>query len=290
MSSNDQKFIENLFYMEANKKRLYQDVDFLSSIRPFRNYKNIESLRKAAKYIEHEFKKINLTTSRQQWEAKGNMYENIIASHQPEKKRRLIIGAHYDVYKNQPGADDNTSGVAGLLETARLLVKTNPEIDYGIDFVSYCLEEPPFFRSEEMGSFIHAKSVHEHNQDIIGMISFEMIGYFAGNPDEPPSSNPPSVIVSGIRKYEDFNKKVSELLKANSNLGAKRVTFANGYANNGPSDHRNYWTFNYPAVMIIAASKNPHYHQESDTIDTLDFGHLAEVVNSSIHAVSHLGK
>src|SRR5699024_11278328 len=99
--------------------------------------------------------------------------------------------------------DDNSSVLAAMLETARLLDKPMPDIDYGNDFVSYCLEEPPFFRSEEMGSFIHAKSVHEHNQDIIGMISFEMIGYFAGNPDEPPSSNPPSVIVSGIRKYED---------------------------------------------------------------------------------------
>src|SRR5699024_8060147 len=106
---------------------------------------NIESLQKAAEYIEEEFNKTELTVSRQAWNAKGNIYENVIASFHPEKKQRFIVGAHYDVYKNIPGADDNASSVAAILELGRLLSADYPTIPFGIDLVAFCLEEPPFF-------------------------------------------------------------------------------------------------------------------------------------------------
>src|SRR5699024_7832440 len=137
-------FFNSILKMVVQKDRLYQDVDFLTSIRPYRNYKNPKSLKKAARYIERVFEKGGFAVGRQKWEAKGNIYENIVASFQPKKSRRFIVGAHYDVYKEQPGADDNASGVAGLLEMARMVAENNFSIDYGIDFVAYCLEEPPF--------------------------------------------------------------------------------------------------------------------------------------------------
>lgn len=164
--------------MKANKENLFQHVKFQTSIYPYRNYKNIESLNKAASYIENEFKKTGLPTTRQQWEAKENDYANIIASYQPEKTNRFIIGAHYDVYKEQPGADDNASSVAGLLELTRLLTEHGVKLTYGIDFISFCLEEPPFFKKKEMGSYVHAKSINENDKEYIGMIALEMIGYY----------------------------------------------------------------------------------------------------------------
>src|SRR5690625_7770810 len=108
--------------MLAKKIRLYQDVDFLSSIYPYRNYKNIGSLRKAADYIEKEFEKTGFTISRQEWEARGNIYQNSIASYQPEAKQRFIVGAHYGGYKDQRGAGHNARGVAGGLESGRVVV------------------------------------------------------------------------------------------------------------------------------------------------------------------------
>ena len=77
----------------------------------------------------------------QPFEVQGNEYKNIIATYNPDKKRRLIVGAHYDVCGDQPGADDNGSAVAGLLESARMVAEAGPDIDYRIDFVAYCLEE-----------------------------------------------------------------------------------------------------------------------------------------------------
>lgn len=273
--------------MLANKKRLYQDVRFLTSISPSRNYKNVESLTKAANYIKMEFRKTGLPTFVQQWEAKGTVYENIIASFKPEKSSRFIIGAHYDVYGNQPGADDNASGVAGLLEIARLLQESNHPVNYGVDFVSFCLEEPPFFKRKEMGSYIHAKSVYDNNQHIIGMISIEMIGYYGESSNSSESASGINrLIVSGIRKYDDFNKKISQLLKENSDMNSLRLSYANKYPNNGPSDHRNYWKYGYPAAMVIGTSGkgNPHYHKKSDTIETLNFEVMAEAVNGLAHA------
>jgi len=197
--------------MEANIENLYKHVAFLTSIYPYRNYKNIEGLQKAAAYIEAEIREIGLPTTLQQWEAKGNIYENIIAQYQPQKAKRFIMGVHFDVYKDSAGADDNASSVAGLLEISRMLTTSELELDYGIDFVFFCLEEPPFFKTDKMGSFIHANSIANNGKDYIGMIALEMIGYYRedklAQKDDSIYKN--QLIVSGIKKYDAFNKKIS---------------------------------------------------------------------------------
>ncbi len=133
--------------MKAKTERIYRDVKFLTSITPARNFENLASLEKACKYIEIEFEKIGAKPETQTWIAQDNDYKYVIASYKPHQTQRLIVGAHYDVCGNQPGADDNASAVAGLLETARLVFELQPQINYRIDFVAYSLEEPPFFGS-----------------------------------------------------------------------------------------------------------------------------------------------
>lgn len=280
--------------MEVRVENLYKHVAFLTSMFPYRNYKNIKILRKAATYIEQEMERTGLQTSRQEWSAKGNSYENIIATYQPEKTKRFILGAHYDVYKNQPGADDNASGVAGLLEIMRLLIRSELVLDYGIDFVSYCLEEPPFFKTKEMGSYVHAASIANSNKEYIGMIALEMIGYYR---EEKTTAKEISfyrnrLVVSGIRKYDVFNMKLAQLLKAEGKMDSRRLSFADDYRNNGPSDHRNYWALDIPAVMIIGSGgqKNPHYHTKTDTINTLDFRIMTHAVSSIAHALFNFTK
>ena len=107
---------------------MYRDVEFLTSIRPYRNYQNLEALAAASKYISDQFTSCGYAIEEQKWIAEGNEYKNIIASWRKEKSRRLIIGAHYDVAGDQPGADDNASAVAGLLETARLISENHPAL------------------------------------------------------------------------------------------------------------------------------------------------------------------
>ncbi|HLW08595.1 MAG TPA: M28 family peptidase [Marinilabiliaceae bacterium] len=275
--------------MEANTENLYKHVAFITSIYPYRNYKNIESLQKAANYIEAKIKDVGLPTTRQQWQAKGNEYENIIAIYQPQKTKRFIIGAHYDVYKEIAGADDNASSVAGLLEIMRMLTEHELELAYGIEFVFFCLEEPPFFKTKKMGSYIHANYIAKTNKEYIGMIALEMIGYYREDkkPIKEASFYKNQLIVSGIKSFDPFNKKISKLLKANGSMDSRRISFADDFPNNGPSDHRNYWQFDIPAIMIIGTGGegNPNYHTAADVIETLDFKIMTDAVNSIAHAL-----
>ena len=288
--------------MKANKDRMYNDVDLLTGIKPYRNSQNLKSLEIISDHIQSEFEKIGLLTEEQEWIVKGNSYRNIIASYNPQKTKRLIIGAHYDVAGNQPGADDNASAVAGLLETARLIQENKPEIDYRIDFIAYCLEEPPYFGTHDMGSFVHAKSLWELNVDVIGMICYEMIGYFSkqGILDEYKSEttelakgypdNGEYIVVVGNEDYKDFNEKVHRLMADDSGIDVQLANLPPYHRWAGMSDHMNYWKFSYPALMIndTAFLRNPHYHKRSDTIDTLNFEKMSEVVNSTYNAVVKL--
>ena len=275
--------------MTANLENLYKHVAFITSIYPYRNYKNLESLRKTADYIEKEMKKTGLETTRQAWSVEGNVYENIIASYQPNKTKRFILGAHYDVYKEQPGADDNASSVAGLLEIMRMLTNNNLELDFGIDFISFCLEEPPFFKTKDMGSHIHANSIVDNGKKYIGMIALEMIGYYREEKtgDREMSFYRNRLVVSGIRRFDAFNLKIAELLREKGVMDSRRLSFADDYRNNGPSDHRNYWSLDIPAVMVIGSGGqgNPHYHTATDTIETLDFKVMTQAVNSIAYAL-----
>jgi Zn-dependent M28 family amino/carboxypeptidase len=286
--------------MRADKNRLYNDVKALTSIRPARHYLNLQSLDKAAAYILDEFAKLGWSAEYQHYEADGRVYKNVIASYNASKKERLIIGAHYDVCGDQPGADDNASGVAGLLETARMMQEQSLKLDYRIDFVAYSLEEPPYFTTSSMGSAVHAKYLHDQRIKVKGMICYEMIGYFS---DEPGSQNYPDesfrkiypdkgnfVIIVGREGEEEFVQQAKKLMNDASPIDVQTISLPQQHPLAGLSDHRNYWKYGYKAIMIDDTSflRNPHYHERSDTIDTLDFDKMAEVVTGVYHLAVNL--
>ncbi|MCE7995243.1 MAG: M28 family peptidase [Roseivirga sp.] len=284
----------------ADQNNLYQHVEFLTTLRPYRTYLNLESLKQVTDYISAEMNSFDLEVSEQTWQAAGREYRNIIGSWAPEKEQRLIIGAHYDVCGNQPGADDNASAVAGLLETARMLTTNQPELTYGIDFVAYCLEEPPFFATREMGSYVHAKSLKDQDVNVLGMICYEMIGYFSEEPGSQPYPDEilkllyPDIgnfiIVVGIQEHEDFNLRFHKQMSAGSGIDVQKITFPDTGGLASMSDHMNYWKFGFPALMINDTSflRNPHYHEVTDDIDTLDFEKMTEVVTSTYRAILNL--
>ncbi|UOQ55060.1 M28 family peptidase [Hymenobacter cellulosivorans] len=283
--------------MKANQDRLYADVEFLTELRPARNYRNLTSLNKAADYIKAEFDKLDCRVQEQPFRADGQQYRNIIASFGPAEAERIIVGAHYDVCGDQPGADDNASAVAGLLETARLLHAQKPQLTRRIDFVAYSLEEPPFFGTDDMGSAVHAKSLHHQNVAVRAMICYEMIGYFS---DEPGSQRFPNeqlaklfpntgnfITVVGKEGQEAIVSQVQQLMQAHADIDVQRINLPSAVGLAGLSDHRNYWRYGYQALMINDTSflRNANYHQPTDTIDTLDFRRMAEVVNGVLGAV-----
>ncbi len=126
-----------------------------------RNYLNTASLNLVADYIKAEFLKYSPSVTEQIYEVNGKKYKNVICSFDTINTERLIIGAHYDVCDNTPGADDNASGIVGLLELAKLL--KDKKLKYRIDLVAYTLEEPVYFKSENMGSYVHAKYLFDNH-------------------------------------------------------------------------------------------------------------------------------
>ena len=138
-----------------------------------RNYQNLDQLNKTANLIKNEFQKYLDTVYFQEYKVNGITYKNVVGAINPRGKSTLVIGAHYDVCGNQEGADDNGSGIVGLLELARLFDTVS--MDKRLEFVAYTLEEPPYFRTENMGSYIHAKNLFDEKREVEGMIVLEMM-------------------------------------------------------------------------------------------------------------------
>lgn len=265
-----------------------------------RDYLHPENLDRAAAYLRAELEAAGGRVSEQPYEVGGLRYRNVIAVFGPEQGERLVVGAHYDTAGEQVGADDNASGVAGLLELAVLLGKSPPK--RRVDLVAYSLEEPPFFRSEHMGSAVHARSLKEAGVPVRAMISLEMIGYFR---DEPKSQRFPVSLLRLFYPSEgNFIAVISKLGQGRLARQVKRAMRGASelpvYSLSGPrfvqgidfSDHLSYWEQGYDAAMITdtAFLRNANYHTEGDTPDTLDYQRMAKVVLGAYAALTVLSE
>lgn len=274
--------------VKVNPEKLKIHVEKISNEFYPRSQANLTNLNKTADYIKAEFEKSGGKVSEQTFDVDGRTYRNIIVTFGKETKERIVIGAHYDACQDTYGADDNASGVAGLIELAHSLDKENlPE---QVELVAYTLEEPPFFATEEMGSFIHAGSLKEQNIQVKLMISLEMIGYFSDQPNSqefpvsilklfyPTKGNFISIVgnfsnVLTVRNVKSAMQSGADLPVYSSNV----PTFIPGV---DFSDHRNYWKFGYDAIMITdtAFYRNYNYHTTNDTAENLDYERMAKVV------------
>jgi hypothetical protein len=279
----------------SDTTRLKNDLLAITQTPKPRTYRHTEVLDSVAAYIKTELEKATPTLSEQPYTADGRNFKNIIASFGPPDAERIIVGAHYDVCGDQTGADDNASGVAGLLELARLL-KDKP-LKYRIDLVGYTLEEPPYFRTEQMGSYIHAASLNKDNIKVKGMVCLEMIGYFS---DEKGSQTYPLSILKGIygnkgnfitvvEKMQSgaFAKEFRRNILSEQTIRTKKFKAPAALPGIDFSDHLNYWQFGYSAVMITntAFYRNKNYHTKGDTVDTLDIGRMGLVVDGVFRAL-----
>jgi len=264
------------------------------AITPDRNFAHPGALKKCADHIESRFKKAGIETFRQPFIVNGSEYVNI-CGRIGRSDKKIVVGAHYDAAPETPGADDNASGIAGLIELAVILKTHEKDLNYEIILAAYTLEEPPNFRTENMGSFIHAKSLHDAGRHVELMISLEMLGYFA---DAPGSQSYPSKemkaaypdkgnFIAGIGTLKEKGRLISlkQAFQKHTDLGCEIVPAGDEFQGIDFSDHLNYWKFGYNAIMITdtAFLRNKNYHEPSDAIETLDFIRMAEVVKGLAH-------
>jgi Zn-dependent M28 family amino/carboxypeptidase len=271
------------------RERLIGHVVMLAGTIGERNVYRRGSLERAARYIDDQFAENGFTTASQEYDAGGTTVRNVETVHGYSNDDTLIVGAHYDSVAGCPGANDNASGVAALLELSHLLEKTITTRQ--IRFVAFVNEEPPFFMSDLMGSRVYARRCHAREERISAMFSLETIGYYS---DVPGSQQYPG---AGIfqKLYPDTGdfigfvsnftsrgllRRAGREFRRRTPFPSEGVSAPADIPGIGWSDHWSFWQEGYRAVMITdtAPFRYPHYHQRSDTPDKLDYDSLARVV------------
>jgi len=258
-----------------------------------------ERLAPVAEYIEAQFARHTDRLADQPYAVEGTTVRNVIACFGPETGERIIVGVHHDTAGPHPGADDNASGVAGLLELAQLL--DGVTLQGPVDLVSYPLEEPPYFSRNEMGSAVHAQALKEQGVAVRAMLALEMIGYYTNAPNSQqfplfalrPFYPSEGTFIAVVGRWgwgqHHLVTTVREGMRGGSlpvhSINAPRIVPGVAF-----SDHLNYWHAGYDAVMITdtAFYRNPHYHAPTDTPDTLDHDRMAQVVDGVFGAIAAL--
>ena len=295
---------------QADAARLEAHVKKLSVDLYPRSFEQFDHLDGAARYITEQLKASGASVTVQLVTVQEATYKNIIARFGPAQGPVMVVGAHYDSHGNTatpnnakgyppdshtPGADDNASGVAGLLELARLLGQKAQT--RAIELVAFTLEEPPNFRSQNMGSVWHAKSLKAAGREVRLMLSLEMIGFFSDAPGSQSYAVPVMAhlysdrgdFIALVGKFGGFQgaRTAKALMAGATDLPVHSINAPRFMQGIDFSDHRSYWGEGYPAMMVTdtAFLRNPNYHKAGDTYDKLDYSRMAKVVRA-VYAVT----
>ncbi len=271
------------------EKEIRKHVDVLARKIGIRNVQNPRALDRAASYIKRQWRWQGYRAREQEFQVGPHTVKNLDIEI-PGTSRAdeiIVVGAHYDTVQGSPGANDNASGIASVLEFARLFRRRS--FARTIRLVAFVNEEPPFFQTGHMGSYVYAKACKEKKEKIAGMFSMEMLGaYF----EEKGTQRYPSGIQFFYPDVGDFISFIGNLGSTgliHQTLGAFRemVRFPSEGAalpelvdGVGFSDHWSFWQFGYPALMVTdtAFFRYAHYHQPEDTPDKLNYPCMARVV------------
>lgn len=284
----------------ALRAELVADVKALAGEIGERNLNRYPKLLAAADFIEASLTRAGLTPRRDSYELRGRTCHNLEVEIRGTRPEILVVGAHYDSVSDSPGANDNASGVAGMLALARPFA--GKPCGQTLRFVAFVNEEPPYFQTPEMGSFVYARRCKERGDKIAAMISLETIGYFS---DAPRSQTYPAVglgffypttgnfigFVGNTRSRTLLRSAVSAFKKARKLPceGAALPTVVPGV---GWSDQWSFWQCGYPAIMVTdtAPFRYPYYHMSSDTPAKLDYDRFALVVSGMEKVIAELAK
>ena len=281
------------------EQRLRAHVEALAAGIGERNAWRPQALHAAAAYIRNAWSDLGYEVTAQGYEAEGTRCENLsieIAGRVPHTGI-VLAGAHYDTVVGSPGANDNASGVAGILELARLL--RDVETTATLRLVAFVNEEPPFFYFGRMGSGVYAEAARARGDDIRIMLSLEMLGCYS---DQPGSQRYPPLLrwfypdrgnfigfVANLRSRAAL-RRLARAFAAHSDFPLQTLVSPSLVPGVAWSDQLSFWRQGYAAVMVTdtAFYRYPHYHQTTDTPEKLDYARMASVVDGLAKALAEL--
>lgn len=281
------------------RNKLKSIVHVLAGTIGERNIWHPKALDDAAQYIEDSFQQLGYSVVSQSYRSHGKTVRNIEATllGHAQKDQIILIGAHYDSVFGSPGADDNASGVAAMLEIARLLKEQ--KFARTIRFVAFTNEEPPFFLTKHMGSYQYVKRIKENKDNMVAMLSLESIGYYS---NEKGSQHYPFFLgwfypnrgnfIGFVGNFKSYTllRTVIYSFRRHTRFPSEGITAPTLIPGVGWSDQISFWHAGYPAIMVTdsAIFRNPNYHTEKDTPDTLNYDSTARVVDGLASMVADL--
>jgi len=287
--------------MSTLEERLRRHVQILAGEIGERHVWRPQALRAAADYIRGQFEALGFAVAAQPYEVGGVRCENLEVAIAGSRRAGEIVlaGAHYDTVEGSPGADDNASGVAGLIEIARSLRGVLAQRT--LKLVAFVNEEPPFFPFGQMGSKLYAMEASARGDDIRIMLSLEMLGCYR---DEPASQAYPPFLkwfypdrgnfiafVSNLRSRRAL-AALTRAFRAHCDFPAEQLASPGFVPGVGWSDQRSFWRAGYPGVMVTdtAFYRYPHYHLATDTPERLRYAEMARVVQGLALALAALAR
>lgn len=255
------------------------------------NVAHYDALEKSAAYIEAELNGLGYAVTQQVYDVGDKPVRNIAVELAPPDASAstpiIVVGAHYDSYGDAPGANDNGSGVAAVIELARLLKDAGPTTKR-LRLVLFVNEEPPYDRTSDMGSYRYARSLKERGENVAGMISLETIGAFSDQPGTQKYPFPFDLVFPDVANFvafvalpggRSFLHEVVGGFRRHAKFPTVGGTAPDSVAGIGWSDHWSFHVLGYPAIMVTdtALFRYPHYHTPNDTPDKVDYDKLARI-------------
>jgi hypothetical protein len=288
----------------AQETRLRNHVRVLASAE--HNMAHPRQLESAAKYLEGELSAMGYSVRRQPFKVNGQEVRNLevtLAGADNTNRRVVVVGAHYDSGTGTPGANDNASGAAALLELARSMKTHGADAHADVMFVWYVNEEPPYFRTESMGSWVHAKQLKAQNTNVVAMLSLETLGYYSEAPNSQayplgplirwrfPSQGNFVSFVGDVPSYLAIRQSI-RAFRQNTAFPSEGLAAPSFVQGTDWSDHRNYAHMGYPALMVTdtAPYRYPYYHHPADTPDKVDYAKLSRVTTGLQSVVVELAR
>lgn len=279
--------------------RLSTEVKYLSGTIGERNVWRTGSLQAVVDHLRNTLQQAGYAVSEQAYRVEGQDVSNLEVSIPGTDRaaETVIVGAHYDTVAGTVGADDNATGVAAVLELARLLRASKPRKN--LRFVIFVNEEPPFFQTSRMGSLVYAQQLRRENVRVSAMVSLEMLGFYS---DVSGSQKYPAVLSLFYPNLGNFigfvsNSESRDLVRRSIRAFRESTSFPSegiaapaDWPGIGWSDQWSFWQENYPAIMITdtALFRYPYYHTPFDTANRLDFDRMARVVEGVQRVVESL--
>lgn len=284
------------------RERLRKHVDVLAELIGERNTAHPHGLDAARTYLDRELREMGHDVVWQRYPVRTREAINLVVALKGRSQRRgvLVIGAHYDSAPGTPGADDNASAVAVLLEIARSMAGRSPARD--VELVFYDCEESPHFATGEMGSQHHARELRRAGRRVMGMICLESLGYFTRSVPEPAgepwivrklirwAGGRHVVIVSDLRSVW-FGLRVVWCFATSGTFPFVPAALPpSRYGTITLSDHRGYWEQDMRALMITDTTfmRNPNYHSKGDRLATLDLDRMTKLCGQLQRAIRRL--